>query len=116
MDVSLKNAPLELYGFLQGNYLLTANVNGKPSWTTMSGGSSIWYSHGTKRWMIGYEDYIGTDTNAIITAVYNYEGVDNISIQWYYKGIQATKWTKASRNDISIQCIGELKCTWNQNV
>ena len=101
--VGLKNGALNLYGptsnaALNGFYLLSTSVNGKPSW--INGDYAIWFK--TQYWIIGQVSARGS--------VYGYLYASNDITEltanenhWHY-------WTgyawKLAPNDISVSCKG----------
>ena len=56
----MKNGPLDVHPQVHGEYQLSAvPTNGHPSWTSST--HAIWYSIGSKQWVIGTFQAIGTD-------------------------------------------------------
>ena len=87
--------------FLQGTYLLSTTVNGKPSWT--NGDYAIWFLPSNGNWVIGLLNEIGQDL-AYIYASNDFSGLTAIENQWKY-------WTgyawKLAPTDISVTCYAD---------
>ena len=97
--------------FLQGTYLLSTTVNGKPSWT--NGDYAIWFLPSNGNWVIGLLNEIGQDL-AYIYASNDFSGLTAIENQWKY-------WTgyawKLAPTDISVTCYADkgifFKFSWS---
>ena len=71
--VTLKNGALDSQRSMQGIYLISDQINGKPSWTSVS--NAIWYSL-SFGWLIGPQYVIGEDLGFIYAAD-DYGGLDD---------------------------------------
>ena len=83
---------------IQGTYLISRTVNGKPSWT--NGNWAIWILPGNTNWIFGPLEHIGLE-RGFIHANNDYSGLTAIENKWKY-------WTgndwKLAQNDISVTC------------
>ena len=74
IKISLENDLLANHEFLHDTYEISATVNGKPSWTSISY-YAIWYFEGKKKKkkkLIGKRDDIGTNSGQIFDYQANY--------------------------------------------
>ena len=87
-------------GILQGTYLISTTVNGKPSW--INGDYAIWFIP-SGLWIIGELSTIGQNL-AYIYASNDFSGLTAIENQWNYWNGSA--W-KLAPNDIFVSsCKG----------
>ena len=98
------------HGSLQGTYEISAKVNGKPSWSSISY-YAIWYCEG--KWLIGKRDDIGTTVGQIYNSnIYETLNWDETSTRvngkpswtfsyaiWYCED----KWLIGERGDIGTK-------------
>ena len=99
--VTLKNGALDSQRSMQGIYLISDQINGKPSWTSVL--NAIWYSL-SFGWLIGPQYVIGEDLGFIYSAD-DYGGLDDTNNQWnYYDG---SNWVSATPNEININCTSK---------
>ena len=99
IKITLKNEVLTHQGDCQGTYELSAIVNGKPSWTSLS--KAIWYSQVDNDWEIGNLNDIGKNVGVIYTDEMLL--TPNENGKWNYK--HGKKWKELDTNDFSIECI-----------
>ena len=97
----MRNEVSNSFAFLNGNYQIATNVNGKPSWKNDA--YAIWYIHISNNWLIGLLSEIGNDY-AFIYALNDFSGITDNDNQWLYWNGNA--WTSPSDpNDIQIACM-----------
>ena len=97
--VTLEDNPAIAQGGRQGRYNKSMDVNGYPSWTSMSNG--IWWASGY--WIIGSVDGIGSLTAGLYSVHGNQCPFDLQSAEWYYyDGV--TGFVTPLAHEINIHC------------
>ena len=102
MRVRLKNNALNEHKEKEGTYqLLSSNVNGRPSWISIS--QAIWYIPQFRNWAVGPLKSIGTTNRGISSRFYNEaDDPQNVKYWDYYKS--GIGWVSTDVNDVIIEC------------
>ena len=97
----MRNEVSNSFAFLNRNYQIATNVNGKPSWK--NGAYAIWYMQNYNYWFVGRLSEIG-NAHGFIYASNDFSGITDNDNQWLFWNGNA--WTSPSDpNNIKITCM-----------